>query len=250
MTRLFLEIKNITLCAEPSFFILLYFLCKNLLFCVCWTPLPYLLSEAFCRGHRSYMDLKRTGLLFHMWSQWSWSYNYTGNWLCHFECTLHCFCTDLEHRGLALHKPGLWNSSCRRTERCWCHFRKCSGCRLQRFCTGLTCTRSAVHRRGQWSWSRRDTGPCLCHSGSRRHCSGTDLTRTSSETGTGCLWSSSCICTGSCWFHFESILRRFDMERIDTLRLSRTFCHWSQLKWMNKNYIIVSLLLFKTHLTI
>jgi hypothetical protein len=32
MTRLFLEIKNITLCAEPSFFILLYFLCKNLLF--------------------------------------------------------------------------------------------------------------------------------------------------------------------------------------------------------------------------
>ncbi len=34
MTRLFLEIKNITLRAEPSFFILLYFLCKNLLFCV------------------------------------------------------------------------------------------------------------------------------------------------------------------------------------------------------------------------
>ncbi len=32
MTRLFLEIKNITLCAEPSFFILLYFLCTNLLF--------------------------------------------------------------------------------------------------------------------------------------------------------------------------------------------------------------------------
>ncbi len=32
MTRLFLEIKNITLCAEPSFFILSYFLCKNLLF--------------------------------------------------------------------------------------------------------------------------------------------------------------------------------------------------------------------------
>jgi len=32
MTRLFLEIKNITLCAEPSFFILFYFLCKNLLF--------------------------------------------------------------------------------------------------------------------------------------------------------------------------------------------------------------------------
>ena len=31
MTRLFLEIKNITLCAEPSFLILLYFLCKNLL---------------------------------------------------------------------------------------------------------------------------------------------------------------------------------------------------------------------------
>jgi hypothetical protein len=34
MTRLFLEIKNITLCAEPSFFILSYFLCKNLLLCV------------------------------------------------------------------------------------------------------------------------------------------------------------------------------------------------------------------------
>jgi hypothetical protein len=33
MTRHFLEIKNIT-CAEPSFFILLYFLCKNLL-CLC-----------------------------------------------------------------------------------------------------------------------------------------------------------------------------------------------------------------------
>ncbi len=32
MTRLFLEIKNITLCAEPSLFILLYFLCENLLF--------------------------------------------------------------------------------------------------------------------------------------------------------------------------------------------------------------------------
>ena len=32
MTRLFLEIKNITLCAEPSLFILFYFLCKNLLF--------------------------------------------------------------------------------------------------------------------------------------------------------------------------------------------------------------------------
>jgi len=32
MTRLVLETKNITLSAEPSFFILLYFLCKNLLF--------------------------------------------------------------------------------------------------------------------------------------------------------------------------------------------------------------------------
>jgi hypothetical protein len=32
MTRIFLEIKNITLFAEPSFFILQYFLCKNLLF--------------------------------------------------------------------------------------------------------------------------------------------------------------------------------------------------------------------------
>ena len=32
MTRLFLEIKNTTLCAESSFFILLYSLCKNLLF--------------------------------------------------------------------------------------------------------------------------------------------------------------------------------------------------------------------------
>ena len=31
MTRLFLEIKNIPLCAEASFFILLYFLCENLL---------------------------------------------------------------------------------------------------------------------------------------------------------------------------------------------------------------------------
>jgi hypothetical protein len=40
MTRLFLEIKNITLCAEPSFFILLYFLWKNLLF-LCNEPLPF-----------------------------------------------------------------------------------------------------------------------------------------------------------------------------------------------------------------
>ena len=40
MTRPFLELKNITLCAEPSFLILLYFLCKNLLFIVFWTPLP------------------------------------------------------------------------------------------------------------------------------------------------------------------------------------------------------------------
>ena len=43
MTRLFLEIKNITLCAEPSFFILLYFLCKNLLFLCAEHHYPFLL---------------------------------------------------------------------------------------------------------------------------------------------------------------------------------------------------------------
>ena len=45
MTRLFLEIKNITLCAEPSFFILLYFLCKNLLFLCAEHNYPFLIGD-------------------------------------------------------------------------------------------------------------------------------------------------------------------------------------------------------------
>ncbi len=47
---LFFEISNITLCAEPSFFILLYFLCRIYFFCVLntitrWPVAPSLLEE-------------------------------------------------------------------------------------------------------------------------------------------------------------------------------------------------------------
>jgi hypothetical protein len=50
MTRLFLEIKNNVLCAEPSSFILLYFLCKNLLFLCAEHYYP----KSTLHGHHAY----------------------------------------------------------------------------------------------------------------------------------------------------------------------------------------------------
>ena len=43
---LFFEINNITLCAEPSFFIF-YIFCVEFTFFVCWTPLPLDVAACF-----------------------------------------------------------------------------------------------------------------------------------------------------------------------------------------------------------
>jgi len=50
MTRLFLEIKNTALCAEQSFFILLYFLWKNLLFLCAEHHYPYVSKDTIFWG--------------------------------------------------------------------------------------------------------------------------------------------------------------------------------------------------------
>ena len=83
MTRLFLQIKNITLCAEPSFFSLLYFLCRNLLFLCAEYHYPFNIRKHFTchvrpRGTRRHRPPQRRRPRHSLWAcrgcwrSWVW----------------------------------------------------------------------------------------------------------------------------------------------------------------------------------
>jgi len=52
----FFEINNITLCAEPSFFIF-YIFCVEFTFFVCWTPLPIWKAQLVQKGVHQTLDV-------------------------------------------------------------------------------------------------------------------------------------------------------------------------------------------------